>query len=177
MGMASPHPSQLWGTHFMKISLLLLCSSTEMLSQIPMGLQRAEPSQCTRLSWCFCTFTSPRNWEFHLGKDAHKMTAQIQIIFIFPCVQNAYQFLCVVFLLPVTETHPGSARKQQRKLQRQQTLTKSCPKASPLIHFLSKICFANATTKLNKLPVAEFLASPKAHGSLCQSKQSHGEFT
>lgn len=35
MGMASPHPSQFWGTHLMKISLLLLCSSTAMLSQMP----------------------------------------------------------------------------------------------------------------------------------------------
>lgn len=99
------------------------------------GVGRAEPSQSTGPPWCFCTSTSPRNWELHLGKDAYKMTAQVQIIFIFPCVQNAYQFLCVVFLLPVMETHPASASKQQRKLQRQQTLTKSCPKASPHIHF------------------------------------------
>lgn len=77
----------------------------------PMGLQRAETSQCTMTPWCICTSTSPRNREFHLGKEAQKMTAQVQIIFFSPCVQNAYQFLCVVFLLPVMETHPASARK------------------------------------------------------------------
>lgn len=140
MGMASPHPSQLWGTHLMKISPSFCPAAAQqcyhrcLSLQRPMGLQRAESSQYVRPPWCFCTSTSLRNWEFHLGKDAHKMVAQVQITLIFPCVQNAYQF-CVVFLLHVMETHPASARKQQRKLQRQQTLTKSCPKASPHIHF------------------------------------------
>lgn len=141
MGMASPHPSQLWGTHLMKISPSFCPAAAQqcyhrcLSLQRPMGLQRAESSQYVRPPWCFCTSTSLRNWEFHLGKDAHKMIAQVQTTFIFPCVQNAYQFFCVVFLLHVMETHPASARKQQRKLQRQQTLTKSCPKASPHIHF------------------------------------------
>lgn len=35
MEMASPHPSQLQGTHLMRISLLFLCSNIEMLSQMP----------------------------------------------------------------------------------------------------------------------------------------------
>lgn len=87
------------------------------------GVRREEPDQCARPPW---------KWQLKSK------------LYLFSLCANYISVLCVIFLLPATETHPASASKQ-RKLQRQQTLTKPCPKASPHHIIPTAICFANAT--------------------------------
>ena len=121
MVMASPHPSQLWGTHLVKISLLLLCNSMAVPSQMPCRSAEAHraPEESGGQSQANVQgLHGPSVPPPALGSGSPtlaKMPTKLQLkskLYLFSPCAKCISVLRVVLLLPVMETHPASASKQ-----------------------------------------------------------------